>query len=127
MKCFEFKTEYFVVGRGSQNTTLHILWDVNQNLICTAILVAGGHLVNIINNGTYFSKFKGIIVKLLHFIAYKKKLDQFCGNISNIYVNAYTNEKVYKISGKEFGNLEVSVVLIRKELYGIFIPIKLAC
>ena len=117
MKCFEFKTEYFVVGRGSQNTTLHILWYVKQDLRYKAILVVGGHLVDIINNDTYFSKFKGIIVKLLHFITQKKKLDQLCGNMSNIYVNAYTNDKVYAISGKECGNLEVSVVFIRKELH----------
>ena len=39
------------------------------------------------------------------------------GNISNNYVNEYTNEKVYAVSGKESGNLEGIVVLIQKELY----------
>jgi hypothetical protein len=34
-------------------------------------------------------------------------------------VNAYTNELVYAIAGPEFGELEGSIILIRKALYGL--------
>ena len=77
-------------------------------------MVEGRNLVDIHNHNTYSSIVKVIIVKLPHVITHKKEFDQFCGYISNDYVNEYTNEKVYVVSGKEFGYLEGSVVLIRE-------------
>ena len=41
------------------------------------------------------------------------------GDVSNAYVNAHTNEKVYAIAGKEFGELEGKIIIIKKALYGL--------
>ena len=98
--CFDFKPTDFVIEQGSQSSTLNILWNVKQELRCKTIVVDGGYLVDILNQNNYQSTAKGIEVNILHVISHKKRLDQLCGNISNAYVNAYTNEKVYEFSGK---------------------------
>ena len=50
-------------------------------------------------------------------IAHKTGTTQLCGNIGNAYVNAFTNEKVYTVAGKEFGEtVEGSIIIIRKAL-----------
>ena len=96
------------------------MWYVKQDLRRKARIVAGRHLVEILDHNTYYFTVKDISLKPLHFIANRKGLDQFCGNISNTYVNAYTHEKVYAVSGKYFGYLQGILVFIIKGLYGIF-------
>eukprot|EP00957_Ditylum_brightwellii_P053197 4033677-Ditylum_brightwellii.AAC.1 len=83
-----------------------------------ARLVAGGHLVDILDNEVYLPNFKGISVKLLHVISQSAGLDVLCGDICNTNVNAYTTEKVYAVAGPEFGpKLEGKMVVICKTLY----------
>ena len=72
-----------------------VIFDVKQDMRQKARLVAGGHLVVALDHNIYSSPVKGISVKLLHVIAHKAGLRQFCGNVVNAYVIALTNEKVY--------------------------------
>jgi hypothetical protein len=81
--------------------------------------VAGGHLIDALDLGIYSTTVKSISVKLLHVIAHKQELKPLCGDIGNAYVNAFTNEKVYAREGPEFGDLEGSIVIILKALYGL--------
>ena len=106
MYLFYFKLADFVIDRAYPKTTLHIVWDVKQDLLHKEKLVAGGNLVDILNNNTYYSTIDAISVKLLHVIAHKKSLDKLFGNMSNAHVNTYTNDKVYTISGIESGDIE---------------------
>ena len=50
LECFEFREKGFHPGVGWQRTTLHIIFDVKQDLRRKARLVAGGHLVDVLDN-----------------------------------------------------------------------------
>ena len=120
LKCFEFKPAGETPGPGYQRTTLVMIFDVKHDLRHKARLVAGGHLVDVLDNSVYSSTVKTISVHLLHVIAHKHKLEQLCGDVGNAFVNAYTNEKVFAIAGPEFGKeQEGQVVIIVKALYGL--------
>ena len=41
------------------------------------------------------------------------------GNISNAYLESYTQEKVYFVAGPEFGPLSGHTLIIEKALYGL--------
>jgi hypothetical protein len=119
LDCFEFKERDFKLDQSYQRTTLHIVFDVKQDLRRKARLVAGGHLIETLGHQVYSSTVKGISVRLLHVIAHKAGLKQLVGDVGNAYVNADTNEKVWARAGKEFGELEGSVIIIKKALYGL--------
>ena len=119
MGCFKFEDPEFRPSDDYQKTTLVMIFDVKQDLRRKARLVAGGHLVDVLDNNVYSSTVKGISVKLLHVIAHKTGMRQLCGDVANAYVNAYTNERVYAIAGAEFGELRGRVVIIVKALYGL--------
>jgi hypothetical protein len=120
LECFEFHPTGHNPGLDYQWTSLTIIFDVKQDLRRKARLVAGGHLVDSLDNNVYSSTVKGISVRVLHVIAHKMKLKLFCGDVGNAYNNAYTNELVYSKCGKEFGpDLEGKTVIIRKALYGL--------
>jgi hypothetical protein len=72
-----------------------------------------------VENNIYSSTVKGISVRMLHVIAHQQKLEILCGDIGNAYVNAYTNELIRSKAGPEFGELEDSIIIIRKALYGL--------
>ena len=120
LECFEFHPNGHRPGTDFQWTSLTVIFDVKQDLRRKARLVAGGHLVDSLDNNVYSSTVKGISVRVLHVIAHRMKLKLLCGDVGNAYVNAYTNELVYSKCGKEFGpNLEGKTVVIKKALYGL--------
>ena len=119
MDCFQFKEKGFIPDVTYQRTTLHMVFDVKQDLRRKARLVAGGHLIDLIETPTYSSTVNSISVQLLHLIAHQHNLKQLCGDVGNAYVNAYTNEKVFAIAGPEFGKYEGCTVIIIKALYGL--------
>ena len=82
--------------------------------------MAGGHIIDALDHDIYSTTFKSISVKLLQVITHKANLEILCGNISNAYVNAYTNKKVYAITRDEFGKaMKRSIVIIVRALYGL--------
>jgi hypothetical protein len=120
LECFEFYDVGHHPGDKYQWASLTIIFDVKQDLRRKARLVAGGHLVDSLDNNVYSSTVKDISVRVLHVIAHRMKLKLLCGDVGNAYVNAYTNELVYSKCGKEFGpELEGKTVIIRKALYGL--------
>ena len=46
-------------------------------------------------------------------------LECLTGDINSAYIQAYTKEKVYTIAGPEFGELQGSLLLVDKALYGL--------
>jgi hypothetical protein len=61
-----------------------------------------------------------VSVKILHVVAHQQGQNQLCGNVTNAFVQAYTNKKVYAVAGLEFGlELVGKIVIIRKGLYGL--------
>ena len=122
LECFEFHPagHHTTLGEGWQRTTLHMVFDVKQSLQQKCRLVAGGHLVDMMDIQVYSSTVKSISVQLLHVISHKANLEQLCGDIGNAFPNAYTNEKVYIAkAGIEFGELAGKCIIIRKALYGL--------
>jgi hypothetical protein len=104
LECFDFKDPDHDCGKEYQHTTLTLIFGVKQDLQNKARLVAGGHLVDALDQEIYSSTVKGIMsIMLLHVIAHKTGMNQLCGNVRNAYVNAFTNKKVYDVAGKEFG------------------------
>eukprot|EP00957_Ditylum_brightwellii_P059920 4549283-Ditylum_brightwellii.AAC.1 len=103
-----------------QLTMLHMIFDIKQDLHQKTHLVAGGHLMDVLDNEVYSSTVKGISVKLLHVITCSEKLDVLCSDIGNAYVNVYTTEKVYVKAGLEFGEENIGkIVVIWRALYGL--------
>eukprot|EP00957_Ditylum_brightwellii_P077745 5907708-Ditylum_brightwellii.AAC.1 len=91
--CFEFRDEGNYPQGNYQGTTLHMVFDIKQDFCRKACLVAGGHLVELLNNEVYSSTVKGISAKLLHVIAYSNKMDAICRGIGNAFVNTYTTKQ----------------------------------
>ena len=120
MKCFEFHDKDFTPEDGYQPTKFMMVFDVKNDLRRKARLVAQGQLVDILDHMVYSSTCKAISIRLLLVIADKNNLDIQCGDIGNAYVNAYTNEKVFCVAGKEFGlENKGKIVIIKKALYGL--------
>ena len=122
LDCFEFHPAGYHEKLGSewQRTSLHMVFDVKQDLTRKCRLVAGGHLVDMLDIQVYSSTVKSISVQLLHVISHKANLEQLCGDIGNAFPNAYTNEKVYiPKAGIEFGELAGKCIVIKKALYGL--------
>ena len=97
-----------------------MIMNVNQDLRHKCRLVAGGHLIDALDNDIYSTTVNSISVNLLQVKAHKANLEILCGDIGNAYVNAYTKEKVYSIAGDEFGKaMKGSIVIIVRALYGM--------
>ena len=58
--------------------------------------------------------FKACIVSCL-----LNKLDTYATDIGNAYLEAYTQEKVCFIAGKDFVPLAIHLLIIEKDLYGL--------
>ena len=97
-----------------------MVFDVKHDLTRKCRLVAGGHLVDMLDIQVYSSVVKSISVHLLHVISHKANLEQLCGDIGNAFPNAYTNEKVYvPKAGTEFGERAGMCIVIKKAVYGL--------
>lgn len=120
LDCFNYEEKGYDPGPGWQTTTLHMVFDVKHDLRRKSRLVAGGHLVDLVDVPYYSSTVKTISVQLLHVIADKVGLKELCGDIGNAFPNAYTSEKVYvPKAGPEFGENEGKAIVIKKALYGL--------
>ena len=60
LDCFEFLSagHHTTIGDGWQSTTLHMVFDVKQYLQRKCRLIAGGHLVDMMNIQVYLSTVK---------------------------------------------------------------------
>eukprot|EP00957_Ditylum_brightwellii_P166969 12710701-Ditylum_brightwellii.AAC.1 len=56
-------------------------------------LVAGGHLVDLLDNNVYSSMVKRRSMKMLYIIFQSAGLEALYSDIRNTFVNAYTTEK----------------------------------
>jgi hypothetical protein len=117
---FDFKDPDHKCGPKHQKTTLTVIFGVKQDLHHNARLVAGGHLVNLLDHDICSSVAKGASIKLLHVTAHKTSMTQLCGDVvRNACVNAFTNKRVCTVAGKESGEeLEGLIVIFRKALHG---------
>lgn len=104
LEVFEFKDNDFknpqpLLDAGYQQTNIHMVFDVKHDLRRKVRLVAGGHLVKVLDNLVYSSMVKTISIRLLHVIADKAKMSQLCGDIGNAFPHATTNENFFFKAG----------------------------
>ena len=97
-----------------------MIFDMKQeDLRRKARLVAGGHVVQSSMWESYASVVQQRTIRILETIALNEGLSFVTGDIGNAFVQADTNEKIYTIAGKEFGNKQDCVVILKKALYGL--------
>ena len=84
-----------------------------------ARFVAGGHLTGIPVEGVYSSVVSLRGLRIVLFLAENNGLYIWVTDVGNAYLEAYTDEQVYFITGPEFGELESHVMIIVKALYGL--------
>lgn len=120
---FEYhEPHYEVNSKEHQNAPLQIIFDVKQeDLQRKGCLVAEGHVMNSSMYESYSSVVHTRTDCILVTIALNHQKDIFTGDIGNAFVQAFTNKKIYFCTGKEFGELENSDIVIKIALYGLSI------
>ena len=109
------------VPRNHVMIRVHLIYDVKQDGRRKARLVAGGHLTGP-NMDTYYSSVVSLrSMRIVIFLSELNDLELCTGDIGNAYLEAYTNEKVCFIGGKEFAPYghEGHLLVIVKALYGL--------
>jgi len=84
-----------------------------------ARLVAGGHLTGIPIESVYSGVVSLRAIRIIIFASEHNGLKIWGADMSNAYLEAYTNEKVCFIAGPEFGELEGHLLIIDRALYGL--------
>ncbi len=104
---------------GYQRVRVHFVFAVKHDPCHKARLVAGGHMTEASHEDAYSSVvfIKGMRICIL--LAELNELEIMAGDIGNAYLEAKTREKIYIIAGPEFGELEGTIMIINKALYGL--------
>jgi Reverse transcriptase (RNA-dependent DNA polymerase) len=105
---------------GFKRIRVHIVYDVKHDGRHKARLVADGHLTDIPLVSVYSGKVSLRGFRLVLFLAELNKLQIWATDIGNAYLEAYTSEKVYIVTGPEFGDREGHILVISKALYGLW-------
>jgi hypothetical protein len=119
LRCFDFHAPDFKPSSEYQFAKLTMIFEVKQDGQRKARLVAGGHMVKLRGISSRSTVVKGISVRLLDLIAHRDGLRTLCGDIGNGFITADCFEKIYSITGLEFGEREDSVMLFAKAIYGL--------
>ena len=83
---------------------VHLVYDVKQDGRRKARLVAGGHMTGP-NTDTYYSSVVSLRdMRMMIFLAELNSMELIAADIGNAYLEAYTNEKVRFIAGREFND-----------------------
>ena len=103
MEWFKFKEPCFEPSDDYQKTTLRFHFEVKKDGRHKGRLVAGGHLVALIDGiSSRSTVVKGISVRFLDLIAHRDNLKRLCGDIGNTFITAQCLENVYAVAGPEF-------------------------
>lgn len=116
----KFKPKKFKPDKSYQHAPLVLIFELKEDLRSKARLVIQGFKVNPRILMTKASMVKGISVRLLDVIAHRDNLINFCGDISNAFLQAPTKEKVFTTcDGPEWGDYCGIVAIIQKALYDL--------
>jgi hypothetical protein len=99
----------------------HMVFDIKiRDLTHKAHYVAGGHMTDPPKDTMYLSVNSRDSVRIAFLVAALEDLDVLAADVQNAYLNTPTKEKVYTITGLEFGTHNVGQpVLIVQALYGL--------
>jgi Reverse transcriptase (RNA-dependent DNA polymerase) len=96
-----------------------MIFDIKMDFTHKARLVAGGHVTDPPSSITYSSVVSRETVRIAFVVAASNDLDIKAAGIGNAYLNAYTSEKVYTITGPEFGEESNRIAVIVRAVYGL--------
>jgi Reverse transcriptase (RNA-dependent DNA polymerase) len=96
-----------------------VIFDIKMDFTRKARIVAGGHLTDPPTSITYCSVVSCETVRIAFVLAALNDLDIFALDIGNAYLNAFNAEKVYTITGPEFGDEAGCIAVIVRALYGL--------
>jgi hypothetical protein len=82
-------------------------------------MVADGHLTDIPLESMYTSVVSLHGLRIVTFLSELNGLDLWATDIGNAYLEAFTMERNYIITGSEFGQLEGHYLIIVNALYGL--------
>jgi hypothetical protein len=116
---FDFLPEGESVLIGYTKISIQMVFDIKIDFTRKAHLVAGWHVTDVPSNLTYSSVVSRESIRIMFLIAALNDLQVLSANIGNVYLNAPNREKVYAISGKEFGSRAGQTVIIVRALYGL--------
>ena len=104
---------------GYQFVRVHFVYAVKHDLRHKARLVGNGSMTVALSEDAYSSvvSLKGMRMCVL--LAELNGLKIMAGDVGNAYLEAFTKEKVYIIAGPEFGELEGTIMIVNKALYGL--------
>lgn len=107
------------VPRGYKFIKLNCIYDVKVDRRRKARVVALGNTTSL--DGLFVSSttVDSLSVNLLFLIAQANKFDILIGDIETAYILADTNEKLYTVLGKEFGDMAGKIAIVTKALYGL--------
>jgi hypothetical protein len=117
----KFKGEKKDLPPGYQEIKCHMIFDVKlgENFRRKARYVAGGHMTEPPASITYSSVVSRESVRIALLIAALNDLDVMSADIQNAYLHAPCRERIWVRAGKEFGDMEGSVMLVVRALYGL--------
>ena len=104
---------------GYKQIRVHFVYDVKPTLKRKARLVADGQLTDTPIDSVYSSVVSIRGLKMCLFLAELNKLESWCTDVGNAYLEAYTEEKLFIIAGPEFGDLQGHTLIISRALYGL--------
>ena len=82
-------------------------------------MVAGGYVTDVPSSITYSSVVLRDSVRILFMIAALNDLKVLSCDIQNAYLTDPTQEKIWTISGPEFGYEKVCIMVVVQALYGL--------
>ena len=118
-KTFNARKDLKIPPLGYQFIKLHLVFDVKHDRRRKARMVAGGHMAKDTHEDAFSSVVSLKGMRFCIFIAELNALDILAGDIGNAYLEAMTREKIHFIAGPEFGELEGSIMIVVKALYGL--------
>ena len=120
----EYKT-FKDLGKGTtppsdyKKINVHFIFACKHDLCHRARLVASGHMTPPIAHEAYSGVVSLQSLRIALFLGELNGLKLGVGNVGSAYLEAATNEKVYIVTGPEFGELAGCTLIIYKALYGL--------
>ena len=104
---------------GYQEIHCHMIFDMKMDgLVHKARLVGGGHTTDTRSSITYSSVVSCDSVRIAFLVAALNDLDIMAADIGNAYLNAPCHEKIWTVTGQEFGTECGAIFLVTRALYG---------
>ncbi len=105
--------------KGYKRVPYHIVYDVKFDGRRKARLVAGGNWTEPEKEDIYSGVVSIESLRIGFLLSQLNNLEVCAADIGNAYLNARSQEKLFIVAGKDFGELEGRILVLHKALYGL--------